>query len=530
MAMITTALRNIIGTALLSFAVAQQILNSITGKRSKKELAVANIIKAHQKKLALKIASCLVAVSIFASCFTVLTLTDWGRVFRRKVTDSVKETVETITEYYYYYNDDSSNEDGSESESDDGFFENLFGTDSSSREENSSDSNVSSPSFWQNLFGSDDENSSYETESEQDASSKNNTHQTESETSSDATVSENESSADNPQTSTFESNTSDEISSNTTPTLDLSHSKEVGNYYSNANVAQKGDWIYYCSNGVNEDGGNSPSAVKNIYKVKKDGTQKQIIKNDIQGDGGSFYLNVVGDWIYYLEVSWKSCGKVYRLHTDGSGYELIAEVQDATRLQVIDNIGIVTTYKYDSDTETSTKAVYKLDLTTGEKTQLPNITSFYITESYYAFHSGGNLCFYSIKDEKLIHTLSGYGLSKSYGDNVILLFNGEYYHCNLNTTQLKPKKILADGVFVEFYSTYAGGCVGGHIARLNNGDKIEKCVVFMSDLSYIPYSFKWNCGSNSAPYASFDDGYVYYVQGETLHRAYPDGSDYAKLG
>ena len=47
-AMITTAIRNVIGTALLSFAIAQQILDSITGKGEKKELAIANIIKNHQ--------------------------------------------------------------------------------------------------------------------------------------------------------------------------------------------------------------------------------------------------------------------------------------------------------------------------------------------------------------------------------------------------------------------------------------------------------------------------------------------------
>ena len=47
--MVTVALRNIIGTALLSFAIAQQILNSIINGKGKKELAVAKVIREQQK-------------------------------------------------------------------------------------------------------------------------------------------------------------------------------------------------------------------------------------------------------------------------------------------------------------------------------------------------------------------------------------------------------------------------------------------------------------------------------------------------
>ena len=102
--MVTVAIRNIIGTALLSVAIAQQILDSIINGKGKKEIAVAKIIRAQQKKLALKIASCLVAIAMFTSVLTVLTLTDWGRIFTQRVQDGVKETIETITEYHYYNN------------------------------------------------------------------------------------------------------------------------------------------------------------------------------------------------------------------------------------------------------------------------------------------------------------------------------------------------------------------------------------------------------------------------------------------
>ena len=93
-AMITTAIRNIIGTALLSFAIAQQILNSVIGKKSKKELAVAKIINAQQKKAILKIASCIVAISMVTSAVTALTLIDWSRF---KFSDDENYLTSTVT-------------------------------------------------------------------------------------------------------------------------------------------------------------------------------------------------------------------------------------------------------------------------------------------------------------------------------------------------------------------------------------------------------------------------------------------------
>lgn len=49
MSMVTTAIRNIIGTALLSLVIAQQILDSVINGKGKKELAVAKVIREQQK-------------------------------------------------------------------------------------------------------------------------------------------------------------------------------------------------------------------------------------------------------------------------------------------------------------------------------------------------------------------------------------------------------------------------------------------------------------------------------------------------
>lgn len=78
-AMVTTAIRNIIGTSLLSVAIAQQILDSVVNGKGKKEIAVSKVIKQQQKKNILKIASCIVAISMITTILTVLLLIGLGK-------------------------------------------------------------------------------------------------------------------------------------------------------------------------------------------------------------------------------------------------------------------------------------------------------------------------------------------------------------------------------------------------------------------------------------------------------------------
>ena len=73
-AMIATAIRNVIGTALLSVAIAQQILNGVVKGSNQKEIAVSKVIKQQQKKNVLKIASCIVAISMITTLITLITV------------------------------------------------------------------------------------------------------------------------------------------------------------------------------------------------------------------------------------------------------------------------------------------------------------------------------------------------------------------------------------------------------------------------------------------------------------------------
>lgn len=73
-----------------------------------------------------------------------------------------------------------------------------------------------------------------------------------------------------------------------------------------------GDWIYYVI--VNS------SSISKIYKVRKDGTDKQEICEE-----GSSDMTVVGDWIYFINLS--KGGRIYRVKTDGSELTPLSELK-----------------------------------------------------------------------------------------------------------------------------------------------------------------------------------------------------------
>ncbi len=76
-----------------------------------------------------------------------------------------------------------------------------------------------------------------------------------------------------------------------------------GNLNSFGMFADKGDWIYY-SNISDGD---------KLYKERKDGTDKIKLNDDT-----SFFINIIGDWIYYNSGN-VSGSQVYKIKTDGTG-------------------------------------------------------------------------------------------------------------------------------------------------------------------------------------------------------------------
>jgi hypothetical protein len=78
----------------------------------------------------------------------------------------------------------------------------------------------------------------------------------------------------------------------------------VGNIVNGGLVAQSGDWVYYEHT---NDG-------FKLYKMRVDGSEKTKLNDSI-----SYCINVVGDWIYYINNSdYDAPQRIYKIRTDGS--------------------------------------------------------------------------------------------------------------------------------------------------------------------------------------------------------------------
>lgn len=99
----------------------------------------------------------------------------------------------------------------------------------------------------------------------------------------------------------------------------------------------KDDWIYYYDNGYTYNKSLSKGYEINydragIYKMKGDGSQKQLLISDL-GEKGieSSYndvcdeMEIFGDYLYFLDYSNKGKSRVCRIKTDGSDLEYVSE-------------------------------------------------------------------------------------------------------------------------------------------------------------------------------------------------------------
>lgn len=53
-----------------------------------------------------------------------------------------------------------------------------------------------------------------------------------------------------------------------------------------------------------------------LYKIRTDGSGRQRLS-----DESSLYINVAGEWIYY--VNFDDEGRIYKIKTDGSGRQRV---------------------------------------------------------------------------------------------------------------------------------------------------------------------------------------------------------------
>ena len=490
-AMITTAIRNIIGTALLSFAIAQQILNSVIGKKSKKELAVAKIINAQQKKAILKIASCIVAISMVTSAVTALTLIDWSRF---KFSDDENYLTSTVTKYYY----ETDSDNGNSSQNSGGFGDDLFYNSSTSSGSSTTSNGSDSSNF--NPYYPSNSSSASSSSSKDDASNNHNI---------------------NGSIPTY--STPD----NYNPTDDTDKPAEVVNVFGNnpnnvmrtisggagigGMVAKQGDWLYYVQ------------GMSRLMKVKLDGSQRQIIYES-PGLMSINNLNVIGDTIYYTN------GGIWSMKTDGTDRKLISS-KTAYNLLVRGTTGWFVEVINTSDTPAIyvEYSLHQVDLLTGEIITIVENGSGYglktVIDNYLIYVNGNNVYKrdLSTDDEILIKQFDFVrGIYNMCVNGDTIYFCGgsadeSVFEIDINN----PNVIKATYEFGRVYNyfNYAGGGVYG-----SKDGGASLFYALSGDILYEPNeSIREDVGIYT-----FDDGYVYYyIDNLTeLHCCFPDGTEY----
>lgn len=490
-AMITTAIRNIIGTALLSFAIAQQILNSVIGKKSKKELAVAKIINAQQKKAILKIASCIVAISMVTSAVTALTLIDWSRF---KFSDDENYLTSTVAKYYY----ETDSDNGNSSQNSGGFGDDLFYNSSTSSGSSTTSNGSDSSNF--NPYYPSNSSSASSSSSKDDASNNHNI---------------------NGSIPTY--STPD----NYNPTDDTDKPEEVVNVFGNnpnnvmrtisggagigGMVARQGDWLYYVQ------------GMSRLMKVKLDGSQRQIIYES-PGLMGINNLNVIGDTIYYTN------GGIWSMKTDGTDRKLISS-KTAYNLLVRGTTGWFVEVVNMSDTPAIyvEYSLHQVDLLTGEIITIVENGSGYglktVIDNYLIYVNGNDVYKrdLSTDDEILIKQFDfARGIYNMCVNGDTIYFCGgsadkRVFEIDINN----PNVIKATYEFGRVYNyfNYAGGGVYGF--------KDGEAALFYALSGDILYEPNESIIAEAGVY-TFDDGYVYYyIDNLTeLHCCFPDGTEY----
>ena len=490
-AMITTAIRNIIGTALLSFAIAQQILNSVIGKKSKKELAVAKIINAQQKKAILKIASCIVAISMVTSAVTALTLIDWSRF---KFSDDENYLTSTVTKYYY----ETDSDNGNSSQNSGGFGDDLFYNSSTSSGSSTTSNGSDSSNF--NPYYPSNSSSASSSSSKDDASNNHNI---------------------NGSIPTY--STPD----NYNPTDDTDKPAEVVNVFGNnpnnvmrtisggagigGMVARQGDWLYYVQ------------GMSRLIKVKLDGSQRQIIYES-PGLMSINNLNVIGDTIYYTN------GGIWSMKTDGTDRKLISS-KTAYNLLVRGTTGWFIEVVNMSDTPAIyvKYSLHQVDLLTGEIITIVENGSGYglktVIDNYLIYVNGNDVYKrdLSTDDEILIKQFDFVrGIYNMCVNGDTIYFCGgsadkRVFEIDINN----PNVIKATYEFGRVYNyfNYAGGGVYGF--------KDGEAALFYALSGDILYEPNESIIAEAGVY-TFDDGYVYYyIDNLTeLHCCFPDGTEY----
>lgn len=503
LAMAATAMRDVVGTNLLSAAVAQQILNAVLEQPEEpRPIDTVTLLMASRRRNAavLRIAAIVTALSVGASCLTV-----W--LLQRKspppsVTAATGETP-------------SAAKPVTESASPD-----LFGFETTPGGESNGETADTDPEIWkESASGESVESNAAESyaasgtagedfsttttlfsDQTDGVSGPRNTADTAAVTGDPTSAGTSSSQTGKPATTASQTATQP-----TQPAFQPDYApgqaNTIGNRADNLTdgfVARQGDWLYYAEG----------NGYRYLIKIKADGTGKQLLATS---ETGFLRLNVLGDWIYYTSDG------IYRIRTDGSGKELLSTM-NAWWLQAVgDDL-----YFY---VEGTGGTIYHMSVSSRKVTTLVN--------------GVGNMssCHMAVVGDELLYQSAGRLLARS-------LRTGQTRQ--LAGSQTWSDTFLLDGTTVYYAAgnrVYTLSCsdpdaspqwtgVEG-ISSLQNGAKCGNWLIYFGKDDGCRSRHLQSGAAHTLPIPhaytlyTFSDGYIYYYTDQfRLRRIKPDGSGY----
>lgn len=267
-------------------------------------------------------------------------------------------------------------------------------------------------------------------------------------------------------------------------------------------VARQGNWVYFAEG----------NCYRYLMKATADGRNKQLIATS---DTGFYRLNVLGDWIYYTSDG------IYRIRTDGTGRELLSTM-NAWRLLVAGDDA----WFY---VEGQSGTLYHMDIPSRRVTALEeNVNT---SGQFGSMAVVGDRLLYRTAGEVIARDLrTGYKRTLAdnlYADTEFLLDGTTIYYCSGNALYARN---CADNSAPRRIDTVSFSAIGEPVAICNG---------WLIDVkSHTYYARNLQDGKThrlSIPHAysiySFPDGYIYYYTAEfRLCRVRPDGTGYQSYG
>ena len=400
-AMIAASLRLLIGTNILSAATAQQMLDEIlSGSRGKLQDAAYSLLEKRRNQAILKAVSLLMAFAAIVSCITavvVFSLQDWGEPLPAagEASLSAEESAS---------GDPNNAPAGPGTENPDGSDQAALQPDAIFSLGPAGSANAVTPGSSASSYASGGISGIFPGSSSEGSSGI---------SSKPSTGSSTGTSSSKPSIggSSNTSDAGDDFVPDYLPGQANTTMRYPNNLAADGNIDRQGDWIYFTN-----------SIGYNLEKIRMGGAGSTVL---YEGDAKICGLNVIGDWIYYIETG----NGIYRIRTDGTKRERLVNSVNGYNLYYMDGA----LYYALKDTAAS-GSICRYDIESGKKEKLISDvdaihkTGFIITKQYILYHSKDQYtCAYSLADEKSHRLFSNNGLVSG-GDHCNMLVDGDYVY------------------------------------------------------------------------------------------------------